>query len=223
MTENEPDENSSGTDHETLEILREEAHRTIDRQRQTMNDIDTKAVKILRLNLVVVSLTLTGVSFLATVNNPSFVDRTVRQRLVNGYLLVGLFFVLLSTSVAALTYTASTTRRGLSGRDIETVLTNEHTSRENLAGIVNSYANWIRYNFRVNTRHAPLGTATVVFLTYGIVWMAVGVVHAAVVSVGPVGVVIVVAALVAFTRQTGIVRQLHRYQRYRSRDSSKES
>lgn len=73
------DDSSDGGDSEfdILTIAREEAHRTVDHQLSTLNDIDTKAAKILRLNLLLLSIVLTGLSVVGTRSSDQPVSTTV--------------------------------------------------------------------------------------------------------------------------------------------------
>lgn len=66
-------------------------------------------------------------------------------------------------------------RGGPSGRDLHRPLYGDFTDRQKVYGLVESYSKWTQSNFRTNTRNAPLGTMTVSFLVYGIVFLAVGV------------------------------------------------
>ena len=51
---------------ELLQLAREEGQRTIDYQIEAFDDIDDKAARILRLNLLVLSILLTGLSIIVT-------------------------------------------------------------------------------------------------------------------------------------------------------------
>lgn len=209
------DSESGKSEIDLLSISREEAHRTIDKQVSTLNDIDTKAVKILRLNLLLLSIILTGFSIVGRTGKTQTMS-AVASQFGNEYVVAGLISILLSTALAALTYTASSMREGPSGDDIDQLLYGDFTDRQKLYGLVSSYAEWTRMNFKTNTKNAPLGTATVAFLVYGIVSLATGVYG--ILSSGvpwwlTLGVVI---CLAIFTWQTGIYGQIQRYRRNRN-------
>ena len=125
-----PDEDTeAGIDRaELLEITREEAHRTIDKQIETLEDIDEKASQILRLNLLLLSIVLTGFSIIAADNGVASV--TNESAIVNPYLVIGILSIILSTTVAAFTYTASNKKSGMSGRDIASVLEGEYSPEQ---------------------------------------------------------------------------------------------
>lgn len=214
------DENKVGSDKiddiQLLRIAREEAHRTVDHQVATLNDIDTKAAKILRPNLILLGIVLTGVSLVSN-GTPTLSAETSATvgNLENFFIGVGFSSLLVSTAIAALTYTASSVRKGMSGRDLRQLLRNDYQNEQNLAGIVDSYADWMQYNFRVNTRNAPLGTLTLLFLVYAIVFLSTGVYHTFVAPVTAVPTTALTVLLALFSWRTGIIRQIRRYWRYR--------
>ncbi|ERH13427.1 MAG: hypothetical protein J07HB67_02466 [halophilic archaeon J07HB67] len=218
------DDDSDGDDSEfdILTIAREEAHRTVDHQVSTLNDIDTKAAKILRLNLLLLSIVLTGLSVVGTRSSDQPISAAASQY-GNLFVVGGLVSILVSTALAALTYTSSSMKEGFSGRDLSRLLyDDDYTDRQKMYGLVQSYSRWTQSNFRTNTRNAPLGTMTVSFLVYGIVLLSAGVY-----DVTPSGVpwwltLIVVVSLLVFTWSTGIYGQLRRYWKYKDLDAAED-
>ncbi|MFB6225313.1 MAG: hypothetical protein ABEI13_02550 [Candidatus Paceibacteria bacterium] len=216
MSDDDSEERDS-TEINMLEITREEAHRTVDQQLQTLNDVDTKAIKILRLNLVLLSIILTGLSIVSSgLRSDESVARILYIQLHNIYTFTGLLSIIVSTSLAALTYTTSSMRSGLSGKDISSILYNNNSDKENLYGIVGSYSEWIQQNFRTNTRNAPLGTATIIFLVYGIVLLAVGVYDTVTSGIMWYESALVIFSISIFTIQTKIINQINRYRKNRN-------
>lgn len=218
------DDDSSDEDRSELDVLavaREEAHRTIDQQVSTLNDIDTKAAKILRLNLLLLSIVLTGFSVIGASGTEQPVSAVVSQYL-NPFAVAGLVSILVSTALAALTYTASSMREGLSGRDLERLLYGDFTDKEKMYGIVQSYSQWAQSNFKVNTKNAPLGTMTVSFLVYGIVFLAAGVYEAVSEGVPYWLTLLIFGSLLVFTWLTGVYGQLQRYWKYRELGASED-
>lgn len=201
---------------ELLRIVREEAHRTTDEQVSTLADIDNKAVRILRSNLLILSILLTGFSVIASESSRNL------DGLVNPFFTVGVVFLLASTVLAAFTYTVSNKRSGMSGRDIKRLLDNDYSPEQNLRGILESYARWIQYNFRMNTKNALLGTSVLLLLIYAIILLTIGVYHAFVTEVGIRGAFATVVVLSVLTWQSGITDQLGRYRRYRELDSAED-
>lgn len=197
-----------------LEIAREEAHRTIDKQFETLDDIDNKAAKILRLNLLLLSIILTGFSVIAADNGTD--SMMTGPGIPNQYLILGILSIIASTSVAAFTYTASNKKGGMSGRDIADLLDSDYSAETDLKDIVEGYSFWMQMNFRTNTVNAPLVTGVLLLLIYGIILVAVGVYHA---FVHPAGITMTIAVMVVIsliTWRSGIANQIQRYLRYRN-------
>ncbi len=138
-----------------LQLAREEGQRTVDKQIDTFDDIDDKAARILRLNLLVLSVLLTGFSIIATENGMA--DSGAATELENPYVFTGVLAILVSTVLAAFTYTGSNYRSGMSGRDLEQQILNaEIRPIDALYDTVEGYAEWAQHNFSVNTRRSGL-------------------------------------------------------------------
>jgi len=168
-------------DIDELEIAREEAHRTIDKQVQTLTDIDNKAARILRINLVLISIILTGVSIGAEVGSGeggggtnASVGISGLDTLTNDFIIFSIGCLIISTAMAAVTYTASDIRGGMSGSALNNLVENDKSDKENLKDIVKSYSFYINFNYRTNARNAPLGTLTLLLLIYAITSLALG-------------------------------------------------
>lgn len=146
---NTPDDDDS--DIELLAITREEAHRTVENQVRTLNDIDSKAARLLRINLVLLSILLTGLSLTIDPANSSTMTASL-DRVRNTYTVAGLVLLLLSTGVAGVTYTASHLKIGMSPDDLRSILDNDYSDRRNVEGLVESYASWIEQNYVVNAK-----------------------------------------------------------------------
>lgn len=205
-------QDTASEDPDILVIAREEAHRVVDSQIQTLNDIDAKAARILRLNLVLIGILLTGLS-IARPDSASSPTLIAFSDLSNVYNFAGIVFLLLSTGFAALTYTSSSLQSGVAASGLRDMVENDYSDRENLEGVITSYAKYIEYNRRVNAKNAPLGTLTLIFLVFGIVSVSLGVKKAATEQVEPWLLVLVGAFLLFFLYLTGIVGQLRRVYR----------
>lgn len=170
-------DDTGGTDTSDIDMLRvarEEAHRTVDSQSKTLDDIDSKAARVLRVNLVLLGVVLTGISVAVNAHPGGERAVGVLADLANYYTVAGIVLLLASTAVAAVTYTASDLRTGMSGKDLRAVLDNEYDYRQNLEGIVESYSHWIEHNFRTNAKNAPLETLTLLLLVYAMTALALG-------------------------------------------------
>jgi hypothetical protein len=214
MSESEPDEDAI-SEGELLRLSREEAHRVVDNQVQTLGDIDDKAARILRINLVLLSILITGFSI---ASNPEVANSTTidLETLVNRYSLAGFVLLLLSTATAIITYTASNMRVGLRGSDLQSILDDDYTPQQNLEGIVESYAGWIQDNFETNAKNAPLGTLTLLFLLYSMVSFALGLKAGLTGRVELILLVGILLALAVVTYFTGFLSQAKRYWKLRN-------
>ena len=168
MSSGDEDENENIAQFDTIDLLqlaREEGQRTINKQIDTFDDIDDKAARILRLNLLVLSILLTGFSVIATGNG--MVDSGAVNNLENSYVFGGVFAILVSTILAAFTYTGSNYRSGMSGRDLENKILNADVQPiDALYDTAEGYSRWAQHNFKVNTRLVPLSTAMLLTLIY---------------------------------------------------------
>lgn len=211
MSGSEPDD-----DVDIVKISREEAHRVIDNQVQTLNDIDDKAARLLRINLVLLGIILTGISLAVDTGTGSDSLQVVSD-LYNTYTIGGVVMLLLSTGVAAVTYTSSSLQAGVSANDLRMFLDNDFDDRTNLEGLVEGYAEWIEYNYEVNAKNAPLGTLTLLLLIFAMTSLALGVYRA--IAGGPDIAMLAVLALlsVVVIYFTGFIGQIRRYIRVRRR------
>lgn len=196
---------TGGPGREALVVSREEARATVDHQIRTINDVDAKAVRVLRVNVVLAGLVLTGVSVAVRSG------REVGVTILNGYLVSGLGFLLLSTALAAVTYTASSMRPGIGPDDLRSILHSNYSADQVRTGLIEGYAHWMEFNRATNLRNAPLLTATIVLLVWALGFVAAGVVIA---FRDPVPWYVhggIVTVLFAFTASTGLYGQVRRW------------
>lgn len=188
-----------------LDIGREEARQTLDHQIRTLNDIDTKASKILRLNVALLSLLLMGASVLA---NSSSYHAT---ELLTPLSLTGIGSLLVSTVFAGLTYTSSEFRGGLGPDDLRIVLDCEYDDEQLHEALLASYADWIEFNDDTNVRNEPLITLTIVWAVYAVTFLTLGVLDVFLGSVPGYVVLLAVTALFVFTLSADLPSQLSRW------------
>lgn len=199
---------NSSPDEKSLEIARDEAKQTLTEQINTLNDIDSKAQKILRLNILLTSLILAAVSFI--VENTDAVENL--GDLINDFTVLGLSLLLASIALAALTYTASTYIGGMSAANIREMISrdNSYSSTQNLEGLVSSYAEWIEFNDVTNIRNTVYITLTVLIFVYGLVSLSFGVVNVAY-ELPSYSNVVIFFLLGIFTVLSGIIGQFRRF------------
>lgn len=153
-----------------------EARLTIDHQIDSLDDIDTKAVRLIRVNVILLGLILTALSFATRSTSLSVTD------FINVRFGAGITLLLGSTAVAALTYTASDYRVGLSAENIEQIHSLSLTDEELQRVLSNSYRDWIKHNEGTNIRNTPWITLTLFFLVAAITYLSLGCYYA---IVGP--------------------------------------
>ena len=151
-----------------LRRLTEEGRTTLQYQIESLNDIDSKAISILRVNVLLIGLLLTAASFVADSQfNLSALD--------NFAFYVGVFSLLLSSALATLTYTASDTEVGIESGKINEVIESDLTEEEFELAAAQSHSRWIWFNNKTNVINAPLITLTNIFLIVGLSHLGLGV------------------------------------------------
>lgn len=156
-------------DLETAKQLRNEGRKTVDHQLDAIQDIDEKAARLLRFNVLIIGLIL---SVLAIVSEFNGVD-TVAQ-FGNNFTIGGIVLFLLSALVAAVTYTASDTEGGFEHQAIHNAIDADLTEEEFYVGAASSYAKWIKFNDEINKKNAFLITLTSLLLSGGLIGVSLG-------------------------------------------------
>jgi len=146
-----------------------EARETLDTQIKNLNDIDTKAVRILRVNVLLTGIILSALTFSAKTDTVSF------DKLLNIYFGTGIFLLISSTATAGLTYTASDSRVGMSKSNLQTLLAEDLTDDELNLVLTKSYAKWIQNNQSTEILNSFYSTSTILLLIYAVAYIALGV------------------------------------------------
>lgn len=160
-------------DLETVKQLRDEGRKTVDHQLKAINDIDEKAARLLRFNVLIVGLILSVLAILTELNGVEPVAQFGNKFTVGG---IGLF--LLSALFAAVTYTASDTEGGFEHQSIHNAIDADLTEGEFYVGAASSYAKWIEFNDEINKKNAFLITLTSLLLSGGLIVVSLGVYNA---------------------------------------------
>lgn len=191
-------------DTETVRRLAEEGQRTVDHQLEALNDIDTKAISILKMNLVIASAILTLGSFAANIEAVTIAD------LDNIYNATALVSLVLSSALAASTYTASDSEVGMDSESIRGVIDANLNEEEFEVAVAQSYAGWIEFNDRTNVLNAPLITLTTLLVVVAVIHLSLGV-YEAFVSEHTIYIALVAwVFLLAVVLFAGLPRQLSR-------------
>lgn len=149
-----------------------EARKTLNTQIDNLNDLDTKAVRILRVNVLLIGILLSALTFSAKTDTVSF------EGFLNIYLGAGIFLLLSSTATAGLTYTASDFRVEMSKPNLQTMLDQDLTSHELHLVLTKSYAKWINGNQSTEILNSFYSTSTILLLIYAVTYLALGVYNA---------------------------------------------
>ncbi|WP_123538367.1 hypothetical protein [Halosimplex salinum] len=161
---------TNGPSVDALRIAREEARTTLDAQLSTLDDIDAKALSVFRLNVGIVGVLLSALSFAAAS------DAAAVSLVLNPAVGIGVCLFVLSAAAAGLTYATAGQRVGADPVGLEDAADLSET--EALAWLVDSYADWIRHNQRTNLRKAFLVTLSILGTVAGTLGLGVGVVAA---------------------------------------------
>lgn len=193
-----------------LPVLRAEARKTVNAQRETLNDIDTKASKILRLNVALIGILVSVVSLAMQFapDSESGIGRI--EPFVNVYTEVGIAALVLSTAFAAVTYTASEVEVGVSSENLTNLLRADFSQSESEELLVKNYIMQINFNRSTNVRNIPLFQLTMVSAILAIISLVLGLYRGV---VGTVPVWLLAAAvllLFAVVSVSGIVQQTRR-------------
>lgn len=176
-----------------------EAQRTLDAQLETLQDIDDKALQLVQYTTGVLALVVSALSFVGSTTGVA----------LNPYLGGGVLLMVAGTAVAGVTYTASTRIAGIGPDDLELSVTapSEATLKRVL---VESYADWVRYNTVTNLRAAVFITTAVLLVVAGTIGLALGTLRIVLGPLPPVVLATVALVFGAATATTGLHRQLRR-------------
>lgn len=165
------------TDDSALEKSIDEGRETLDTQIDNLNDIDTKAIRILRINVLLIGIILSVLTFSSNTQQVGFAE------FLNVYIGVGIGLLIFSTAAAALTYTASDFRAGMSKEDFVTMLDENLTDQELELVLSKSYAKWIHDNQLAEILNSFYSTLTILLLIYAVSYLSLGVYDALIRSV----------------------------------------
>lgn len=195
---------------EVLTELRSEARKTVESQRETLNDIDTKASKILRLNIILIGVLVSVLSIAAQNGSSDGSELANVEPFVNVYLKVGIGSLVLSTAFAAMTYTASELDVGVSSDNLTTLLRADFPKEDVEELLVKNYIVRINFNRSTNIRNIPLIQLTIVFAVSAVVFFTLGIYDAIIGSVPDWILVTVLLLLLGLIWISGFPRQFRR-------------
>lgn len=159
------------TEHaDALALSREEMRITFEYQVGRLQEIDSKAVEILKANLLLIGILITGGSILVQTEFDA-------GAFLNVFTITGGLLLFVSTALAGVTYTASNLRGGLDADAIERAVA-DHEDGSDAAfekQLLRSYGRWIEYNAQVTAVNDILVTATVLLVIVSLTYVVGGV------------------------------------------------
>lgn len=162
-------------DPELIPELRSEAQKTVTAQIETINDIDTKASQILRLNILLVGVIVSVLSIATQSGADRALYVTEMSSFANVYMGLGFASLVLSTAFAAMTYGTSELDTGIDVENIENFLEVDFSEEEVEELLLKNYASRINFNRSTNIRNLPLITATLNLVVAGVVFFSLGI------------------------------------------------
>lgn len=167
---------------EFLDEIRHEAHRTVDKQIATINDVDTKASKLLRLNLLILGLIVSALSIgtqlfgeLSSGAEGSQQSNLALSPLLNDLVIAGIGVMMLSIVLAAWTYSTTNLDVGVGRDNLITLLSADFNRVERRELVVKNYVARINRNRSAGLRILPLISATIVLTISSIALFALGI------------------------------------------------
>lgn len=155
---------STPADHdlESLRLAQSEARAVLDHQIQTISDVDDKAAKTFRLDVILLGLLVTAASFVAQVNSVEL------SPYVNVFTVSAVVALIVSFLCAVLTYTGTETETGMDPSGIDRLISNRYSEKEWLVLLLRSEAEWMRQNER---RHST--DVRYLYWSHGAVFVAI--------------------------------------------------
>lgn len=139
-----------------------EARATLDQQIEKIHREDEKAVKMARVNLIILGILVSSLSVIFGVSGIS------ASQFLNAHNAVGLILMVLSTILAGMTYTSSRFEMGV-GPDVISKAS-EMDSAEFFDRVQNQYTDWVKKNQRIHKLNAYAITWVIIFAITGIVF-----------------------------------------------------
>lgn len=153
------------------QLAREEARQTIEEQTATLSDIDEKAIQIFRINILVASVLVTGLSIAIRSNS------IASRMLITPYTTIGGISLFISIILSATTYTSTSERIGIAKEAIDESILNQKYDYDLVEEeIALQYGQMIQYNFKKNASNALLFTLTLIAAVGSVCYLTIGIV-----------------------------------------------
>ena len=150
-------------------LMRQEGRQTVDNLNNGLSDIDTKASKLMRANIVLAGLLLSAFSFASKSNDIN------ASPFINSFSISGIVVLVASIVAAGITYTATESRVGVSPRTINEFLNSDLERVEAERGLAKAYARWVEINRRANVENAFYISITILFAIASVILLSIAV------------------------------------------------
>ncbi|GGL47387.1 hypothetical protein [Halocalculus aciditolerans] len=182
-------------------VALDEAKRTIDRQAEMFDDIQGKAINLMKYTVTLASLLATGVTLL---EKSAALDSFAA--LVNGYTVSSIGLLGLAAVVSGFAYTLSTQINGIGPdgvRDAARAETPEYKER-----LVRGYADWIEQNRELNERADACVSLAILLVTGAVIALGTGLVNVFVVDLPLWAAGVDVVVFLALAYVSGVIHRL---------------
>ena len=175
-----------------------EGRHTIDKQIEKIHREDQKAVGITRLNMLLLGL------FASAVSVSLRTEQITTSEFFNIHVGFGTIALLLSTFIAAMAYTSSTFKLGVSPKPLEEVKGGDVAGREYYEILSGKYQEWIKRNRKVHKFNAVAIAYALVLVLCGLLFFLTGIsvgvagLRGEPVSWGMLIVVVLISPVIAF-------------------------
>lgn len=153
---------------EGLSTACSEGREVIDHQVEWARQIDDKAIRFIRINILLLGLGLTAFSL----SSSSF--EAALDQYLNIYTLSGILALLGSMVTAALTFGLTSVKSGISARYLRHVSEGDISDRQLYEGLALGYAEWIEHNKNIIEINVATFMITVVLVVDSIILLTAG-------------------------------------------------
>lgn len=150
------------------QLARQEGRATVEKQIETLSDIDEKAIQIFRGNLVLSGILVSAFSIVVD-------SQPTPTELLTIYTKTGGVLLFLGTVLAALTYTSTTEEIGISKSDIGEILNQDYDYQYVEEGLAEQYGEYIKHNYAKNVSNALMLILTLSATVGAITYLFIGV------------------------------------------------
>ena len=169
-----PDSGAVARDEGTLSLTREEMRTTFEYQVDRLQEIDSKAIEILKANVLLIGILVTAASILVQTEFEI-------GHFLNAFTVTGGVLLFVSTGLAGVTYTASNLRGGLDADAVERAIAGHERNPDEAfeKQLLRSYGRWIEYNAQVTAVNDILVSVTVLLVIVSFAYVVAGIAVAA--------------------------------------------